>query len=593
MKRPNLFSIKSQLIILVLLTICPIVILFLHTANRQREITTERIEQHSLNLVHFLEKEQIHLIDETRRLLQTLSRSEELQDSGQSAECARMFGNVLQEYPYYSNITAFYPDGTPFCSGKPAAGPAGRVSAQRWFREVTEKKQFIAGAYVAGGPNREPALVCGYPVLTEGQQVRLVLTASLNLGWLTRQMSQSELPEHSTLTLVDGRGIILSRYPEDAGLEGQVFLDSTFYASVGNSREGTAVRQDIDGILRLFALHKLGTGDDSGYLLLGIPEQTVLSQTNALLSHNLLWLGFVTLIAVGLGWGIGHYFIINKTEKIVTAAEKLSNGNLQARTGIKPGRDELSQIGRAFDTMGASLEKWQGEMIRAKQELYESRERLSQLARHLQSVQEQERAGIAREIHDEFAQILTILRVELAGYGDRQAQGDERPEEIRSMLALIDRANRALRNIIADLRPDILDILGLVAALEWQVTKFRDHTDIETTLDISPGEYDLPDELSTGLFRIVQESLTNIERHAGASRAEISLNKRDNELHLRIRDNGKGLEEGSLRKPGSFGLLGIKERVESWAGECSIKSRERAGTEIAIRVPLPATEGGT
>lgn len=586
MKRPNLLSIKSQLIILVLVTICPIVILFLHSAHKQQEIATDQIKGHLLNLVHFLEKEQTQMVNETQLLLQFISGTEEL-ETADSAQCAKLFNHLLSQYPSYTDIVALYPDGRVFCSGNSNGDQSRANPLHSWFRQTLKSKNFVISNNIGNNTNRESILICSYPVLTDRKRVQFILTIGLNLNWLIEQLDESELPENSTLTLVDQRGLILARYPDATVHQERLMQHFDFSNILSKDGAGSIISPDVHGIRRLFAVHKFEWDTVRGYILLGIPEKAVIAQIDTLLVNNLVWLGIVTILAVGLGWVSGHFFFIKKTDKILDVAEKLSHGDLQARTGITSGSDELRQVGQALDSLGVSLEKWQNEMNQARQDLYVSRERVRQLARHLQNLQEQERARIAREIHDELAQVLTILKIELTRFGDNTEPIEQQPERIQSMLELLDQANRAIRDLISQLRPEILDILGLEAALEWLVNKYRQQTEIRITLNIVPDNYSIPEDLSTGIFRIVQEALTNIERHSEATQATIQLAKTTDNLQLVISDNGRGLQEGNLRKPASFGLLGIRERVEYWDGTCSIKNDKSGGVEIRVSIPFP------
>lgn len=223
----------------------------------------------------------------------------------------------------------------------------------------------------------------------------------------------------------------------------------------------------------------------------------------------------------------------------------------------------------------------------ADEEVMRSRRELRNLAAHLQSVQEETRADIARDIHDEFGQALTGLKMDLFWLQKKLPKGqDGLLEKTKSMLALLDQAIQAVRRIATRLRPSVLDDLGLVAAMEWQLQDFQSRTGIKGNFTSRLRERPLDRDLSTTLFRIFQETLTNIARHANADNVKISLEQKDGDLLLQVSDNGKGISEGKISDPKSLGVLGMKERALLLGGELRIKGSRGKGTTVAVRVPL-------
>jgi signal transduction histidine kinase len=228
----------------------------------------------------------------------------------------------------------------------------------------------------------------------------------------------------------------------------------------------------------------------------------------------------------------------------------------------------------------------------AERELRTSRERLRSLAAHLQSVREDERKFIAREIHDELGQSLTGFKMDLAWIRHRLQPGvDEiarQPllDRISEMGALIDGAANLVRKLCTELRPQILDDLGLLPALEWQAHEFQKRTGIECALNLKETDFKLDTERSTALFRIFQEILTNVARHAGAGRVSAELRRAGDELVLEVRDNGRGIEPDRLSGEKSLGLLGMRERALLFGGEVFILGRKGAGTTVTVNIPL-------
>lgn len=228
-------------------------------------------------------------------------------------------------------------------------------------------------------------------------------------------------------------------------------------------------------------------------------------------------------------------------------------------------------------------------------ELRGSHRQLRELAAALHDVREAEQMRIARELHDELGQQLTGLKMDLAWIGGKLP--DDRPELLRKaegMKQLVDTAVKSVRRIASELRPLVLDDLGLVAGLEWLVQDFSKRTGIEVALNVDVGDIAPGDAQASALFRILQESLTNVARHAQASRVRVALAHDGGRLKLTVQDNGKGLDEDAgAGRAGSFGLLGIRERAIMLGGQASFSSRPGEGTLVEVSIPFPgaAAEG--
>lgn len=230
------------------------------------------------------------------------------------------------------------------------------------------------------------------------------------------------------------------------------------------------------------------------------------------------------------------------------------------------------------------------ERVRAEEALRASREELRQLALASQSVREQEKSRIARELHDELAQTLTALKMDVNWIKDHVPAGDASvAQKLADIQSMLDGTVAATRRISSDLRPLMLDDLGLVPAAEWLAQKFTERTGIPCELAVGPPDLELEDVHATAVFRILQESLTNIARHAQASRVEVSIARDDGVVALTVRDDGRGFSPQQPRKPGSFGLLGVRERAYLLGGEVNIESGQGRGTSVEVRIPLEAS----
>jgi signal transduction histidine kinase len=224
------------------------------------------------------------------------------------------------------------------------------------------------------------------------------------------------------------------------------------------------------------------------------------------------------------------------------------------------------------------------ELHRKSERLTESEDKLRRLAAHLISVREEERAHIAREIHDELGQVLTGIKMEV-GWLAKRLKEPELLEKTDSMSKLIDSTVQTVRKIATGLRPEMLDDMGLVAAIGWQAKDFQKRTGIRCRVKLPPETTKLDIDVATTAFRIFQEILTNVARHSRATRVDIDLGVTDEQVGLEVHDNGVGIAESDLHGRKSLGLLGMHERALLFGGEVSITGSPGHGTRVAVTIP--------
>ncbi len=226
----------------------------------------------------------------------------------------------------------------------------------------------------------------------------------------------------------------------------------------------------------------------------------------------------------------------------------------------------------------------------AQLELERSREELRSLSRHLQTIREEEKARIAREVHDELGSTLTGLRIDLDWLIDHQSDAPKGASaKYAGMLTLLESAVAATRRIVTDLRPSILDDLGLESAMRWQIGEYRKHSEMHFELQTSEPDLALDRERALVLFRIFQETITNVNRHAKATMVNIDLARKADTYVMQIRDNGVGISDQDMRKSSSHGIRGMRERAEQLGGSVSISSEPGKGTCVVVTLPVATT----
>jgi len=218
-------------------------------------------------------------------------------------------------------------------------------------------------------------------------------------------------------------------------------------------------------------------------------------------------------------------------------------------------------------------------------ELEKSQRELRNLSEHLQSVREEERTSIAQEIHDDCGQSLTALKMDIS-WLRRRLRKDQQTliDKLDIMSGLADSTILSVKRIMSQLRPRVLDDFGLVAAIEWMAQEFQGRTAIRCGLNLTSDNLRLDKQMETSLFRVLQEALTNVSRHAAADEVAISLTQQDGELTLEIADNGRGITSEQISSPESFGLIGIRERIRRFGGKVAIRGVAGKGTTIGITI---------
>ncbi|MCB0178111.1 MAG: sensor histidine kinase [Anaerolineae bacterium] len=246
----------------------------------------------------------------------------------------------------------------------------------------------------------------------------------------------------------------------------------------------------------------------------------------------------------------------------------------------------MTHLTGQFLAANASLERELADRLSKEDEFRRSTEQLRELSARLQTVREEERTHLARSIHDELGQALTGLKMDVAWLQQHLSQ--QQPallEKTQAMSDLIDIAVQAVRRIATELRPGILD-LSLVATIEWELQEFQTRSGIQANLISAPEETTLDDDGATTVFRIFQEILTNVTRHAQATQIDVSVEENTTHLTLQVQDNGRGITANEIASPKSIGLLGMQERARLRAGEVYFQGSLGKGTTVTVRLPL-------
>jgi len=636
MKRlSNLFNpatLRIRITLLVLLAIAPALALLFYSAGSAREREADRVLQNALTLAHMVQNQQQEVISSAHQLLIAISQIPAVRNSDHP-ECNQTLAELRQAYEGYVSMALIDTTGEMRCTSVVPFQPVSYAD-RFWFREVMEKKQFVVGEYVIGRLTGKPVLTLALPLKDGQENITFILTIGLDLNWFNQEFADQHLPPETVVNVFDQAGTIVARYPDPEQWLGQKLPNDALIQAALTQQEGTVKINDTDGVPRLYAFVSSDFQTQQVfYTSVGISRELALADTDRVLTYNVIVMSFVMLIALAAAWVGSEVFIVQPVNALTNVAQKLRAGDLNARTGIKLyGGSELSELAQTFDSMAAVLQQREAAIQESEQryrtlsaeleqrvqqrteqlhlvveklrseisdrkavqsELEVSRGQLRGFSAQLQRAVEEERLWLARETHDELGQALTGLKMELSFLRNRLHQGSEQNqaevvERLNSMSDLVDTTIQSVRRIASRLRPSLLDDLGLGAALELHVQEFQARTNIEAQfIDAAHlDEKTLDRDQAIGLFRIVQEALTNVARHAQASAVSVVVEETDNGLQLIITDNGIGIHADDIAHSKSFGIVGMKERVVLLGGFINFQGTPQKGTVITVQVPL-------
>jgi len=382
------------------------------------------------------------------------------------------------------------------------------------------------------------------------------------------------LAQDAVVTIVDRDGTIVSRWPDLAAISGRNVRGSDLLAISRERDEGIADAVGFDRVSRQYGFTVI---PELGWrIYAGIPTSRAMEDVRMTFERGVAGGVIVLLVIVAIATMLSRA-IERPFVALSRAVERAATGNY-SQVAVE-GPREIAHLASSFNTM---LRR----RLEAERQLVHDEHELKALSERLLLVQEEERTRIARELHDDLGQSLTALKMDVGGLL-AMTPATAAHEALRSrIMTTLDDTVTAVQRISSELRPSVLDDLGLPAAIESEAARFEERTGIECELS-------LPDESSvhidgaaaTAIYRIVQEALTNVSRHANATRVELRLRQRREELLLEIRDDGRGITLAQIDDPFSLGLIGIRERAGLAGGTVHFEGVAERGTIVSVRIP--------
>jgi signal transduction histidine kinase len=459
------------------------------------------------------------------------------------------------------NLYLFDGDGRLLCAGTSAKNQAIFLAGQHWIEQELQSQRLRPRAPMMGLLDGHWASVHSTPV--NNSRATLVL---LQLP----EAFDDALDPNAVMTIVDREGNVISRSP-DAGWSGRNVRGANIFEITKSRSEGIDEAKGVDGVSKQYGFTTLP--ELGWHIYVGIPTTTVMRPVQQQFLRGVGG-GAIIVIAIIIIATMLSRAIERPVAALSRAAGAAAGGAFESVTAAGP--REIARLADAFNEMLARR--------------LDSEKELRALSERLLLVQEEERTRIARELHDDLGQALTALKMDVGGLvAMLQPSAASAPLQnrlISRIVGTLDDTVTSVQRISSELRPSVLDDLGLAAAIEAEASRFEQRTGIECELSL-PEQDDahVSGPAVTAIYRIVQEALTNVARHANASRVEVRLRQRPDELLLEIRDDGRGIAAEEVTDPHSLGLIGIRERADLAGGTVHFEGVAGRGTIVSVRIP--------
>jgi len=377
-------SLRFRIILIVVLAMLPALGLVLYRGLEQRRLAGLETRQEAIQLARQASRNQKALITETRHLLSMLAERQAVH-AGQPKECSAFMAQLLSEFNHYLNFGVIDPEGNLWCSALPYSGTVS-ASDRSYFQRVLATGDFAMGDFQTGRVSGKTSVNLACPVRDREGRLTGVLFASLDLGWLNRLAGEAELPRGSTLTLVGGDHVILSRYPEHERWIGKSAPGIAKIAQILTTGNGVGEAVGVDGVRRLYAVMPATDTPQPAIIYAGIPTREIYAGANRVLLRNLIALVVVALLALTIALISGHFFITRKMNVLVDVARQLTRGNLGARTRFGREKGEIARVAGAFDAMAEGLQAREQERDQMEMKLRRSEARFRTLVEQLPAV---------------------------------------------------------------------------------------------------------------------------------------------------------------------------------------------------------------
>lgn len=582
-------TLRGRLLLLVCFATVPAILFIFYVSARERLSVLGRMETEARHVGTLASREHAVQLNGARSLLQRLATVVGRSDRAGAGAPLGPDGLavLLSGFPQFANIGVAEPEGRVVASAAPIAASANLASNVAFERSLASR-QVEVGTYVVGFVGR-PVLHMAYAVRDGSDVPTAILFVAVELTWLDSLAKQANLPGDYSLLIADRDGHVLARSSAEAvAPDADRGAADSALSSVLDRPHGAVLQIGSPPQSRYFVATAM-EGIPGVAVVVGLPYDRVEAEANQVFLRTLLGLGVVTVLVIVAAILAAEFSVLRVLRSLTHAVRRFGAGDLSARPPLPRSHGELRELAASFGSMADALAARQREAL-------EAQERLRALSHRIQATRDEEAARIARELHDELGPVLTGLKMGLSrmcrvctGRG-LQTTGEEAAAE---MSAQIDSAIDSVRRMSSELRPPVLDRLGLAAALDALAGDIEARTDLAVVATVRGVEEPLDDRVKNALFRVVQEALTNVVRHARATEATVDLERRGDAIALEVQDNGRGADAVAVEGPASLGILGMRERIRLLGGTFRIRGEAGKGTTIRVEVPcVPAPAVG-
>jgi len=369
----SLSSLRSRLILLILMAVVPAFGLILDSAAKHRELTASQVKQNALVAARVIASEQDRALENAHQFLVTLARVPQIRDSDK-ASCRKILSGLLE--PRYADLVLADRKGNPLCTALPMGSSIASSKGIHHSRAV-ESYDFSVGNLRFHHPSGKFLLDVSYPVSDQPGVVRAIVSAALDMSWINHVAVDSHLYPGTTFTLVSSDGGVLLRYPDASDWIGKsIFSQASEQRIASRDIEKTIEADGPDGVQRLFAFSRLKNpvGGQTVYAAIDLPVTLAFARTREILVQNLIALGVVSAIILGLAWFGSYVVVLRRIRDIIEATNRVAEGNLSARTALAYENSELGQMARAFDNLAQALEKRQAEAVESAQRIHKQQQ---------------------------------------------------------------------------------------------------------------------------------------------------------------------------------------------------------------------------
>lgn len=574
-------TLRGRLILLVCFATVPAILFIFFVAAKERESALRRMQSEARHLGGLASREHAHQIEGARNLLRRLGAAVacESQPPGTRPACPNYLPPLLSGFPQFANIGVATPQGEVICSAVSIQRDA-TLKTNAAFERALGSSEVETGTYVIGFVGR-PVLHIAYAIRDAERAPCGVAFVAVELGWLDQLARQANLPADYSLLIADRTGHVLARSGSNS---------HDLVAQQGSSLHALAhmLRRPDGAVLEVgspaqskYVVATPMEGTPGVFVVAGLPFERVRTMANRAFYRTLIGLILVTIFAIAAAILAAEFSVLRVLRGLTRTVRKFGEGDLSARAPIPGSHGELRELAVSFANMADALAARQ-------REAQDAQTQLRALSRHLQTVRDEEAGRIARELHDELGQVLTGLKMDLTRVRRACKGGEHSTAAERAMIEMgeqIDSAIDSVRRLSSELHPPVLDRLGLAAALDWLARDCEAKAGPAIVVNAKNLEEPIDGLVSTTVFRIVQEALTNVVRHAEASEVTIDLVAGETTLTLTIHDNGKGIDPAMTEGLSSLGILGMRERAHILGGSFHVHGERDRGTTVHVVVP--------